>query len=68
MVEIMHAHDRCTGSWHLKAREVVCDACAQRYPADPEYRTAAVEENYLTHVIQTVADEGALLLDDKEQQ
>lgn len=66
MVEIIHSHDRCTGNWHLKAKEIVCDSCAKRYPAGPAHRMAALEENYLTHVIQTVADEGASFLDDKE--
>jgi hypothetical protein len=56
-----HATDRCTGSWSLTGGRISCGSCGRSYPATPENRRAAVEENFVGELLERAAREGARL-------
>lgn len=61
-----HEQDECTGSWRLLGgggeRMIECDRCARAYPATPENRLAAIDENYAGIYLRRLASEGAARL------
>ncbi|HSJ14916.1 MAG TPA: hypothetical protein VK939_10905 [Longimicrobiales bacterium] len=58
-----HRSGECPGDWRLlggsRERSIQCDACHARYPATPEYRLAAIDENYAGIYLRRLASEGA---------
>jgi hypothetical protein len=65
-VVLEHTKGDCTGDWRLLGRSqeriIQCDACSAHYPAAPEYRLAAIDENYAGIYLRRLAVEGADLL------
>jgi hypothetical protein len=59
---IEHGLDECTGTWTLIGGFVVCDGCGRVYPATPEARVAATDENCLDIMLRRAAESGAQLL------
>jgi hypothetical protein len=65
-MNIEHAYPDCTGTWSLRTHEIVCSSCDQRYPATPDHRMAAVDENTLGELLQLGTREGSTLLSQEE--
>jgi hypothetical protein len=67
MRELEHGYEQCTGNWRLvgtgEARSIRCDICGGSVAATPEYRLAAIDENYAGIYLRRLASEGAALLD-----
>jgi hypothetical protein len=59
---LAHVHDDCTGTWRLQYDLIVCSVCGQTYPATPQNRIAAMDENYVGSMMQRAAERGAVLL------
>ena len=62
---IEHRND-CTGNWRLLGlgddRTIQCDCCSATYPATPENRLAAIDENYAGIYLRRLSSEGAAYL------
>lgn len=66
-MQLEHSIERCTGNWRLvgagEARAINCEICAARYPATPENRLAAIDENYAGIYLRRLTAEGLANLD-----
>lgn len=62
MVVLDHHYDDCTGNWRLVGtgdeRTIRCDRCDSSYPATPENRLAAIDENYAGIYLRRLTAEG----------
>jgi len=62
MEAIGHIQLECTGNWRLigvgDARQIRCDRCASVFPATPENRLAAIDENYAGIYLRRLTAEG----------
>jgi uncharacterized C2H2 Zn-finger protein len=67
MVVLEHTEGHCTGNWRLVGagddRFIRCDRCDAHFQASPEYRLAAIDENYAGIYLRRLAAEGAALID-----
>ena len=65
MEALEHRNDDCTGNWRLTgngpARVIACEKCEQHYPATPENRLAAIDENYAGIYLRRLTAEGMTL-------
>ena len=63
MVALEHSVGECTGNWRLVGagddRCIRCDHCSARFSATPEYRLAAIDENYAGIYLRRLTAEGA---------
>ena len=63
MVALEHAIGECTGNWRLVGsgdeRNIRCDRCSAHFSATPEYRLAAIDENYAGIYLRRLTAEGA---------
>jgi hypothetical protein len=66
-----HTLGSCTGNWRLvgtgEARTIRCDRCDGEYPATPENRLAAIDENYAGIYLRRLTAEGAAQIDSERQ-
>lgn len=66
-MQLEHATERCTGNWRLvgagETRTITCETCAACYPATPENRLAAIDENYAGIYLRRLTAEGLANLD-----
>ena len=66
MVVLEHTNGECTGNWRLlggvQDRTIQCEQCHALYPATPEHRLAAIDENYAGIYLRRLASEGAAYL------
>lgn len=64
-----HGAGECTGNWRLLGsstdRTIQCDRCGLTYPATPENRLAAIDENYAGIYLRRLASEGVAYLSSK---
>ncbi len=62
MVVLEHRANECTGNWRLvgtgEERAIRCDRCDNSYPATPENRLAAIDENYAGIYLRRLTAEG----------
>ena len=62
-----HAYDECTGNWRLvgtgDSRSIRCDRCDAQFPATPENRLAAIDENSAGIYLRRLTAEGASQID-----
>ncbi|HEX6694141.1 MAG TPA: hypothetical protein VF035_05470 [Longimicrobiales bacterium] len=62
MTSIEHRSAECVGNWRLQGigddRNIQCDRCAAKYPAAPENRLAAIDENYAGIYLRRLTAEG----------
>ena len=62
MTRIEHRFSECVGNWRLlgigEDRNIQCDGCAAVYPAAPENRLAAIDENYAGIYLRRLTAEG----------
>jgi len=62
-----HTYGECTGNWRLvgtgDTRSIRCDRCDAQYPASPENRLAAIDENYAGIYLRRLTAEGASQID-----
>lgn len=65
-MKIEHTHGDCTGTWHLRSREIWCDSCGRIYSATPEFRMAAIDENTLGDLLRLGTKEGSSLLSEDD--
>lgn len=67
MVVLDHLAGDCTGNWRLVGtgddRCIRCDRCEARHAATPEYRLAAIDENYAGIYLRRLTAEGTAQLD-----
>lgn len=67
MTVLEHTNGDCTGNWRLvgtgEDRVIRCDRCDSRYPATPENRLAAIDENYAGIYLRRLTAEGASQID-----
>ena len=59
---LAHAHDECTGSWHLEEETVLCRECGRAHLSTPEIRSAAMAENFAGRMLQLATARGTSLL------
>ena len=68
---IEHVSDDCTGNWRLlgigEDRTIQCDGCSAGYPATPENRLAAIDENYAGIYLRRLSSEGAAHLGEHKE-
>lgn len=65
--ELPHSFDECCGLWRLAISEsqeriIRCSECKMEYPATPDARLSAIDENYAGIYLRRLAFEGAELL------
>ena len=64
-----HGTGECTGNWRLLGgsadRTIQCDRCSRSYPATPDNRLAAIDENYAGIYLRRLASEGVAYLSSK---
>ena len=57
-----HIDGDCTGNWRLmgtgEQRLIRCDRCIAQFPASPENRLAAIDENYAGIYLRRLTAEG----------
>ena len=62
---LTHSTDECTGNWRLigsaEQRTIECDRCQTEFPATPENRLAAIDENYAGIYLRRLTAEGMTL-------
>ena len=62
MMDLAHATEECTGNWRLvgasESRVILCERCAIEFPATPENRLAAIDENYAGIYLRRLTAEG----------
>ncbi len=67
MVVLEHRQNECTGNWRLvgtgEERAIRCDRCDSSYPATPENRLAAIDENYAGIYLRRLTAEGLAQLE-----
>ena len=67
MTLIEHRSGDCVGNWRLLGigddRKIQCDNCAAAYPAAPENRLAAIDENYAGIYLRRLTAEGVAARD-----
>lgn len=67
MVVLEHDLGECTGNWRLvgsgDSRCIRCDRCDAQYPATPENRLAAIDENYAGIYLRRLTAEGGSQID-----
>lgn len=71
MVVLDHIFGDCTGNWRLvgtgEERCIRCDRCNARYTATPEYRLAAIDENYAGIYLRRLTAEGAAQIESERR-
>lgn len=64
MTGLEHVNDLCTGNWRLvgrsESRVILCEQCAAEFPATPENRLAAIDENYAGIYLRRLTAEGIM--------
>jgi hypothetical protein len=57
-----HVTGECSGNWRLvgtsETRVITCERCSARFPATPENRLAAIDENYAGIYLRRLTAEG----------
>ena len=65
-----HLDGRCTGNWRLTGagqnRRITCEKCRASYPATPENRLAAIDENYAGIYLRRLTAEGLAQREDRD--
>ena len=66
MEVLEHRDGECTGNWRLigtgEQRLIRCDRCVAEFPASPENRLAAIDENYAGIYLRRLTAEGITAL------
>ena len=72
MVVLEHSFAQCTGNWRLvgsgEERTIRCDRCDGAYPATPEHRLAAIDENYAGIYLRRLTAEGLGQLESEKRE
>jgi hypothetical protein len=67
MEVLAHKEPECTGNWRLMGtgenRQIRCDRCGSQFPATPENRLAAIDENYAGIYLRRLTAEGMTYLE-----
>jgi hypothetical protein len=67
MEVIAHKASECVGNWRLTGngcmRVISCEECHAEYPATPENRLAAIDENYAGIYLRRLTAEGSAALE-----
>ncbi|HSL71954.1 MAG TPA: hypothetical protein VK864_17020 [Longimicrobiales bacterium] len=62
---LTHSAGECTGNWRLigsaEQRTIECDHCRAEFPATPENRLSAIDENYAGIYLRRLTAEGMSL-------
>lgn len=65
-----HKNGDCTGNWRLvgtgESRQIRCDRCGAQFPASPENRLAAIDENYAGIYLRRLTAEGMTHLESEK--
>lgn len=65
-----HRDGQCTGNWRLvgagSKRRITCERCEASFSPTPEYRLAAIDENYAGIYLRRLTAEGLAQLEDRD--